>query len=558
MKANRSEQNRSERKASPLATIVVWVLVALAICGTVFLRLQAESAQVSYTEVEVRVVSVRKERPWWAFFDRKIAPSTIVTVEYNGTERRLKNSSWAAEGSTVTAYESGGELYANPSSIWTDTPMGHAYFAGMGISFVLFIVALTCTTYYRRDTHSKLTTTSLGKGTDARREVAAEPSRASEGEVIAASPQASREEVAAGSSQASKPAAFVDLYDGINSQTGEKVEPFTMDSYEWHYDSALSAYCERHHKDPDSITDVDDEKIWESSALHISYFVNWLISHDFIEPYDEESRKLQDSVRRREDTPYAYLNLMLDDKLHCSDIRWAHGFVDVYYDAVYLPAIQDRLEKRDELYTALFSWEECDEVCANIERDYRAFFRERFVNMTRLISGNDEQVISDLELYFDAPEEFIAKYEDELYERGVIEDDSDKADLYKIDGGLIIMLIDMLRDANYICELDWKVGLDELVPSLAHLHHVARLGVIWDEVERKLGRTMPDGNIETWAQSIAQYELARHGLSLGYFDIDSDEYVFFVAPREQAKQLSRLAHEVNVKARFAQVDDMSS
>ncbi|QUC03641.1 hypothetical protein [Atopobium sp. oral taxon 416] len=43
------------------ATIVAWVLVALVVCGTVFLRLQAESSQVSYTEVEVRVVSVRRE-----------------------------------------------------------------------------------------------------------------------------------------------------------------------------------------------------------------------------------------------------------------------------------------------------------------------------------------------------------------------------------------------------------------------------------------------------------------------------------------------------------------
>ncbi|MFC2706135.1 MAG: hypothetical protein ACFN02_09325 [Olsenella profusa] len=401
------------------------------------------------------MVSVRRERPWWAFFNSRITPSTIVTVEYDGANRQLKNSSWVAEGTTVTAYESGGELYANPGSIWTDTPMGHVYFAGMGISFVLLIVALTCTTYYRRGKHGKLTATSSGEGA------------------------AAKGEVTAGSSSASRPAAFVDLYDGIDSQTGEKVEPFTMDSYEWHYDSALSAYCARHHKDPDDITDENDEKIWESSALHISYFVNWLISHDFIEPYDEESRKLQDSVRRREDTPYAYLNLMLDSKLHCSDIRWALGFVDVYYDAVYLPAIQDRLEGKGELYTALFSWEECDEVCADIERDYRAFFKERFTGMARLISGEDDRVTSDLEPYFDTPEEFVAKYEDELYERSMIGDDSDKAELYKIDGGLIIMLVDMLRDADYVCELDWKVGLDELIPGLAHLHHVADLGVAW-------------------------------------------------------------------------------
>ena len=157
------------------------------------------------------MVSVRRERPWWAFFNSRITPSTIVTVEYDGANRQLKNSSWVAEGTTVTAYESGGELHANPGSIWTDTPMGHVYFAGMGISFVLLIVALTCTTYYRRGKHGKLTATSSGEGA------------------------AAKGEVTAGSSSASRPAAFVDLYDGIDSQTGEKVEPFTMDSYEWHH-----------------------------------------------------------------------------------------------------------------------------------------------------------------------------------------------------------------------------------------------------------------------------------------------------------------------------------
>lgn len=512
--------NRSRRKVSLRTAIFAWALVALAICGTSFLRFQVESSPASYTKVEVHVVSVERERPWWALFNRKVTPFTIVTVEYDGTERRLRGSSWVAEGATVTAYESGGELYANPGSVWTDTPTGHAYFAGMGVSFALFIIALTCTTYYRRD-----------------------------------KPAASgAQKAVAGSPQASEPAAFVDLYNGISSQTGEKVEPFTMDSYDWHYDSALSAYCARHRRDPDGITDEDDEKIWESSALHISYFVDWLTSHNFIEPYDEESRVLQDSVRRRESPPSAYLNLMLDGKLHRSDIRWAHGFVDAYYDAAYLPAIQDRLERRGELYTALFSWEECDEVCADIERDYRAFCRERFVGMGCLISGDDEQVVSVLKLFFDVPAEFIDKYEDELYERGYIAGDDDKAELHKIDGGLIIMFVDILRDADHACELDWKVGLDELVPSLARLRQVAGLGIAWDKVERRIGRKMPDGNIETWTQSIAQRELVPRGLSLGYFDIDSDEYVFFVAPREQAKQLSRLAHEADVKVRFAQAD----
>lgn len=233
-----------------------------------------------------------------------------------------------------------------------------------------------------------------------------------------------------------------------------------------------------------------------------------------------------------------------------------HGFVDVYYDPIYLPAVQDRFEGKSELYTALFSWGECDKVYADIERDCRAFFKERFMGMARLISGEDERVASDLKLYFDTPEEFIARYEDELYECGMIGVDSDKAELYKIDGSLIIMLIDMLYDADYVCELNWKVELDELIPGLAHLHHVEDLGVAWDKVERKLNRTIPNGSTETWTQSIAQHELALRGLSLGYFDIDSDDYMFFVASHEQAKQLSRLAHETDVKMRFAQVNDM--
>lgn len=92
-----------------------------------------------------------------------------------------------------------------PNSIWADTPMGYAYFAGIGISFVLLIGALTRTTYYRR---GKLTAAGSGEGS------------------------AAKGEVTAGSSSTSRPAASVSLYDSIGSQADEKVEPFTMDSYE--------------------------------------------------------------------------------------------------------------------------------------------------------------------------------------------------------------------------------------------------------------------------------------------------------------------------------------
>lgn len=96
MKANRSGRTVSLRTAA-----FAWALVALAICGTSLLKLQAGSSQASYTEVEVHVVSVKQERPWWAFSTKKITPSTTVTVEYDGTERRLKDGSWVAEGANI-------------------------------------------------------------------------------------------------------------------------------------------------------------------------------------------------------------------------------------------------------------------------------------------------------------------------------------------------------------------------------------------------------------------------------------------------------------------------
>lgn len=545
---------RPKHTVSMRAVIVAWIIVVLAIVCTCFLRFQAEQASPNYTEVTVRVESVEKESaPWWMhFFNRRttsIHSSYVVTVVHNGSKQKLTDSTWVAEGSTVTAYESNGKLYASTGSIASHTFIGHMYFAGLGISFVLLIVALTITTYYRR-----------GKSMQAEEHTTANLEHVPAASSAAKTARAAV--VAETVSQPSKPTPFINLYDGMSSQTGEKVESFTMDSVDWHYDDAVEAYCTRYHKDPDHLSDEDSEKIWEGAALHMSYFISWLISRDCIASVDannEEEQELRTSVRRREDTPSLYLNAMLDERLLHDDIRWVNGFVDMYYDDVYLPFIEDYFNKQGKLYTSLFSWQECDEVCAHIESDYRSFIKERFLNMGRIISDNDERVVSAMELFFDQPKEFLRTYKDDLIERAYIESEADADDFFTLDGGLIVLLVDLLSSTKYACELDWKETPDELVASLSRMRQVEDCNIDWNKLEQKLERTMPEGEIETWSQAIAQSELMPHGFSLGYFDTDSDEYSFFIVPRTQEQEIARLAHEADVKVLFVRsLDNLSA
>ena len=79
----------------------------------------------------------------------------------------------------------------------------------------------------------------------------------------------------------------------------------SFDKAEWQYDSARESYCEIYDKNPDSLTDEDERKIWEFAGNHIALFITWLIRHDLLgDLHHEDDNKEQDleAVKKQEKT----------------------------------------------------------------------------------------------------------------------------------------------------------------------------------------------------------------------------------------------------------------
>ena len=122
------------------------IITIICIVATVLLRGPMANAELDYTEVKATVVSsdtrtttIRTETT------RSTMNSYEVYVRYNGDVYKLKNAydSYSyREGATVTAYLSGGKLYANVEGVRTSTPVAYAYFTALIGSFVMLLVTL--------------------------------------------------------------------------------------------------------------------------------------------------------------------------------------------------------------------------------------------------------------------------------------------------------------------------------------------------------------------------------------------------------------------------------
>ena len=122
------------------------ILTVIGVILTVLLRVFMDRADVSYTEVEVQVVSAGTVNTTVKVGHARTKMTEYeIIVNYEGENYELQNAHDAysyPEGSTVTAYLSNGELYANIEGVQTSTPVATAYFVGLFGSFILFFVTL--------------------------------------------------------------------------------------------------------------------------------------------------------------------------------------------------------------------------------------------------------------------------------------------------------------------------------------------------------------------------------------------------------------------------------
>lgn len=122
------------------------IITIICIAAAVLLRGPMANADLDYTEVSARVVSSGTGTTTFRSGNTRSTMTTYdVIVSYMGEEYELKNAhdSYSyREGSTVTAYLSGGKLYANVEGVRTSTPIAYAYFAALIGSFVMLLVTL--------------------------------------------------------------------------------------------------------------------------------------------------------------------------------------------------------------------------------------------------------------------------------------------------------------------------------------------------------------------------------------------------------------------------------
>ena len=154
----------------------------------------------------------------------------------------------------------------------------------------------------------------------------------------------------------------------------------SFDKAEWQYDSARESYCEKYNKNSNSLTDEDEEIIWEFAGNHIAFFITWLIRHDFLGDLhyedDFEGNDLE-AVKKQEKTGMdifkQYCDMAFTDEDVSDEIA---PFVEEYYDKDYLQDYIDGIGKEKVLSTT-FLWEDYFKVEPSIDDAYKKFLESR-------------------------------------------------------------------------------------------------------------------------------------------------------------------------------------
>ncbi|MBQ5446377.1 MAG: hypothetical protein IIT48_06915 [Lachnospiraceae bacterium] len=150
----------------------------------------------------------------------------------------------------------------------------------------------------------------------------------------------------------------------------------SFDRAEWQYDSARSFYCEKNNKNPNDLTNEDENIIWQFAGNHIAFFITWLIRRDFLGEihYEEEFEKNDlESVKKQEKTGMdifsQYCDMMFTEEDICDEIA---PFVEQYYDKRYIRDYSNCIGEENVL-TTTFSWEDYFKLEPILDQAYKDY-----------------------------------------------------------------------------------------------------------------------------------------------------------------------------------------
>ena len=157
-------------------------------------------------------------------------------------------------------------------------------------------------------------------------------------------------------------------------------------------------------------------------------------------------------------------------------------------------------------------------------------FAPALIEIARIISGGDEEVLQDVTSCAQDPKGWFAAHQERYEERGVVDDPDD------LDQVQWLGLVDILEEHGWVCERDWKDDLEDFSYFVQNLHGFQKLGLELDP-----DWLDEDEDISAWCGVLTE---KWEGVCVAAIDIDSDSYVLFPTSTAQLADLQRLAGEI--------------
>lgn len=158
---------------------------------------------------------------------------------------------------------------------------------------------------------------------------------------------------------------------------------------------------------------------------------------------------------------------------------------------------------------------------------------EKYLEIVKIISGNDEDVLNLVTECVTNPMKYFEEHNESFRNRLMDKYDS-------VDKIIWIGVLDILIDAGYIIEEDWKEDLYTFVDDVSSFKVMQESGI---EVDEDLDCLNEDEDIASWTRALDE-DPVMQGYVIGGYDIGADCYDFFVCTKEELDTLSKLAEEV--------------
>lgn len=166
-----------------------------------------------------------------------------------------------------------------------------------------------------------------------------------------------------------------------------------------------------------------------------------------------------------------------------------------------------------------------------IFKDYKREDCEDILKTAKAISGNDVEVVKQMEFALKEPVKYIKQYADRFDERSIEIDSGDISDEMDSDELLLLAMVDELEEHGYEFELDWKCELEDFLWGLEQIKGYALIKDVIQTLDLS-----EDDDVEEWGKQI---NAALGGKAyIGYIDIDSDSYPVVIVASDELEKIT--------------------